>query len=76
MISQYSADKGKLPPSLDALVEAGYVKELPIDPMTDQADWEAEMGEDPNLTQGEQGVINVRSSSTEPSLDGKAYNEF
>ncbi|HEX8398386.1 MAG TPA: prepilin-type N-terminal cleavage/methylation domain-containing protein [Pyrinomonadaceae bacterium] len=76
MISQYSADKGKLPPSLDALVEAGYVKELPIDPMTDQPDWEAEMGEDPNLTQGEQGVINVRSSSTEPSLDGKAYNEF
>jgi len=76
MISQYSADKGKLPPSLDALVEAGYVKELPIDPMTDQADWEAEMGEDPNLTQGEQGVVNVRSSSTEESLDGKTYNEF
>jgi general secretion pathway protein G len=76
MISQYSADKGKLPPSLDALVEAGYVKELPIDPMTDQPDWEVEMGEDPNLTQGEQGVINVRSSSTEESLDGKTYNEF
>ena len=76
MISQYSADKGKLPPSLDALVEAGYVKELPIDPMTDQPDWEAEMGEDPNLTQGEQGVVNVRSSSTEESLDGKTYNEF
>jgi general secretion pathway protein G len=76
MISQYSADKGKLPPSLNALVEAGYIKELPIDPMTDQPDWEAEMGEDPNLTQGEQGVINVRSSSTEESLDGKTYNEF
>ena len=76
MISQYAADKGKLPPSLDALVEAGYVKELPIDPMTDQPDWEAEMGEDPNLTQGEQGVVNVRSSSTEESLDGKTYNEF
>lgn len=76
MISQYAADKGKLPPSLDALVEAGYVKEIPIDPMTDQADWNAEMGEDPNLTEGEQGVINVRSSSTEESLDGKPYNEF
>jgi general secretion pathway protein G len=76
MISQYSADKGKLPPSLDALVEAGYIKELPIDPMTDQPDWEVEMGEDANLTQGEQGVIEVRSSSTEESLDGKTYNEF
>jgi general secretion pathway protein G len=76
MISQYSADKGKLPPTLDALVEAGYIKELPIDPMTDQADWEPEMGEDPNLTQGEQGVVNVRSKSTDESLEGKTYNEF
>ncbi len=76
MISQYAADKGKLPPSLDALVEAGYVKEIPVDPITDQPDWEVEMGEDPNLAEGEQGVVNVRSSSTEQSLDGKAYNEF
>ena len=76
MISQYSADKGKLPSSLDSLVEAGYLKEIPIDPMTDQADWQPEMGEDPNLTKGEQGVVNVRSASTEESLDGKAYSEF
>jgi general secretion pathway protein G len=76
MISQYSADKGKLPPSLDALVEAGSLKEIPIDPMTDQADWQTEMGEDANLTKGEQGVVNVRSASTEESLDGKAYSEF
>ncbi len=76
MINQYAADKGKLPSSLDALVEAGYVKELPVDPMTDQADWQVEMGEDPNLAQGEQGVVNVRSSSTEQSLEGKSYSEF
>lgn len=76
MISQYSADKGKLPPSLDALVEAGYVKEIPIDPMTDQKDWDVKMGEDPALKEGEQGVIDVRSSSTEVSLDGKPYSEF
>jgi general secretion pathway protein G len=76
MLRQYSADKGKLPPSLEALVEAGYVNEIPIDPMTDLPEWDVEMGEDPNLTQGEQGVINVRSRSTEESLEGKAYNEF
>ena len=76
MISQYAADKGKLPPSLDALVEAGYLRELPVDPMTDKSDWEVEMGEDPNLTKGEQGVINVRSASSEQSLEGKAYKEF
>lgn len=76
MIYQYAADKGKLPPSLDSLVEAGYLKELPVDPMTDKPDWNVEMGEDPNLNKGEQGVINVHSSSSEQSLDGKAYNEF
>jgi general secretion pathway protein G len=76
MVSQYAADKGKLPPSLDALVEAGYIKDIPIDPMTEKADWEVEMGEDPNLIKGEQGVKEIRSSSTEQSLEGKAYNEF
>lgn len=76
LISQYAADKGKLPPSLDALVEAGYIKEIPVDPMTDQKDWDVKMGDDPNLSNGEQGVIDVHSSSTEESLDGKAYNEF
>jgi general secretion pathway protein G len=76
MISQYAADKGKLPPTLDSLVEAGYIKEIPVDPITENTEWAVEVGEDPNLPQGEQGVVNVRSSSSDSSLDGKAYNEF
>src|SRR5882672_12293717 len=35
LIDQYAADKGKLPQSLDDLVTAGYLRELPVDPITD-----------------------------------------
>ena len=76
MISQYAADKGKLPSSLDDLVKDGYLKELPVDPITEKADWNAETGTDPNLTKGENGVVNVRSNSGDQSLEGKNYNEF
>src|SRR5207244_4312948 len=36
LLDQYGADKGKLPQSLDELVSSGYVRELPIDPITGQ----------------------------------------
>src|SRR6476660_2239303 len=35
LIDQYSADKGKLPQSLDDLVSAGYMRQVPRDPITD-----------------------------------------
>src|ERR671917_225413 len=70
MIDQYAADKGKLPQSLDDLRGAGYIHDIPIDPMTDAADWQVEFGEDPGSTGGEQGVINVRSASRDISSHG------
>jgi general secretion pathway protein G len=77
MIDQYGADKGKLPQSLSDLQTAGYVHEIPIDPMTDAADWQVEFGEDPGSSGGEQGVTNVRSSSGEVSSDGSSrYSEW
>ena len=77
MIDQYAADKGKLPQSLDDLKSAGYMHDIPIDPMTDDADWQVEFGEDPGSTGGEQGVTNVRSSSGEISSDGSTrYSEW
>src|SRR5919106_1646057 len=36
LIDQYAADKGKLPQSLDDLVNAGYMREIPTDPITEQ----------------------------------------
>ena len=77
MIDQYAADKGKLPQSLDDLRGAGYIHDVPIDPMTDAADWQVEFGEDPGSTGGEQGVTNVRSASGDISSDGSTrYNEW
>jgi general secretion pathway protein G len=77
MIDQYGADKGKLPKSLTDLQSAGYIHEIPIDPMTDAADWQVEYGEDPGSTGGEQGVTNVRSSSGDVSSDGSTrYSEW
>ena len=77
MIDQYAADKGKLPQTLDDLRSAGYIHDIPIDPMTDAADWQVEFGEDPGSTGGEQGVTNVRSASGDTSSDGSSrYNEW
>src|SRR5690242_12355216 len=39
LISQYTLDKQKAPQSLDDLVAAGYLKQIPKDPFTDAADW-------------------------------------
>jgi len=77
MIDQYAADKGKLPQSLDDLRGAGYIHDIPIDPMTDAVDWQVEFGEDPGSTGGEQGVTNVRSASGEIASDGSSrYSEW
>jgi general secretion pathway protein G len=76
LIDQYAADKQKLPQSLDDLVAGGYLRELPKDPITGQEDWTVATGEDPNSTGGEQGVIDVHSSSTDVSSEGNAYSEW
>jgi general secretion pathway protein G len=76
LIDQYSADKQKLPQSLDDLVSGGYMRELPKDPMTGQTDWTVVTGEDPNSNNSEQGVIDVHSASTDTSSEGTPYNEW
>ena len=77
MIDQYGADKGKLPQTLADLQSAGYVHEIPVDPMTDAADWQVDFGEDPGSTGGDQGVTNVHSASNDISSDGSSrYSEW
>jgi len=76
LIDQYAADKGKLPQSLDDLVSSGYMREVPKDPFTDNADWTPTTGDDPNSTGGEQGLTDLHSASTETSSDGRPYSEW
>jgi general secretion pathway protein G len=76
LIDQYAADKQKLPQSLDELVSEGYMRELPVDPITGQKDWTTTTGEDPNSTEGEQGIVDVHSASSEVSSEGTPYSEW
>src|SRR5687767_3029414 len=76
LIDQFAADKGRLPQSLDDLVTEGYMREVPVDPFTGQKDWQPIMGEDPNTTEGEQGLIDVKSSSEELSSEGTPYRDW
>ncbi len=76
LIDQYAADKGKLPQSLDDLVTAGYMREIPKDPITDNKDWVISTGDDPYSTQGGTGVTDVHSASGDVSSEGTPYSEW
>lgn len=76
LIDQYAADKGKLPQSLDDLVTAGYLREIPVDPITEKKDWNAITGEDPYSSEGGSGVNDVHSSSSEVASDGTPYSDW
>ncbi len=73
-IEQYRADKGKLPAGLEDLVEAKYLREIPKDPILEKAEWDAKMGEDPSSQEGEQGVVDVKSTAQGQDSEGKPYN--
>lgn len=83
VIDQHFGDKGHYPPSLDALVEAGYLRKIPVDPFTQSADTWIEVFEEPgdedeyaetDLPEGgEPGMIDVLSGAEILSLDGTSY---
>jgi general secretion pathway protein G len=77
-IDQHYADKGKYPESLDALVSAGYLRSVPVDPMTQSATtWETVQAEpDPTNLTAEPGVYNVKSGSEGEALDGSKFNDW
>jgi general secretion pathway protein G len=76
LIDQFYADKGRLPQSLDELVTEGYMREIPVDPITGQKDWAITTGDDPNSSEGEQGMVDIHSSSSETSSEGTPYSEW
>jgi general secretion pathway protein G len=80
LIDQFFVDKTKYPPSLQALVDEGYLRAIPVDPITKSDTTWVEVREQltaENLTPGfEPGVIDIRSGSEAKSLDGTAYNTW
>jgi general secretion pathway protein G len=77
LISQYTLDKQKAPQSLDDLVQGGYIKFVPKDPMTNEANWEV-VQEDVLLTVDQQdpGITDVHSASSNMASDGTAYSTW
>ncbi len=75
-IDQYSADKGKLPRSIDDLVREKYLREKPIDPITDNTEWDEVQGEDTSSPNADSGLKDVKSLAEGEDSDGKAYNKY
>lgn len=75
-IDQFAGDKGKLPASVDDLVTEKYLREKPIDPITETAEWDEIMGEDPNSADGEQGLVNVKSLAQGEDVNGVSLSEY
>jgi general secretion pathway protein G len=75
-IDQYRADKGRLPGSLEDLVSKEYLREMPIDPITQNTEWDEIMGEDPMSPDAEQGLVNVKSVSEGKDSEGKEYKDY
>ena len=77
LIQQYTMDKQKAPQSLEDLVSAGYIKQIPKDPMTGEADWETEQ-EDVlfSVDQQDPGIVGVHSASNAVSTEGTTYSSW
>jgi len=84
VIDQFHGDKGHYPATLDALVEAGYLRAIPRDPITKSTDtWlvvyeEFDLEEQPAETDLPEdlqpGIIDVHSGSELLSLRGTPYS--
>ncbi len=77
VIDQYTLDKQKAPQGLDDLKQAGYIRDIPVDPMTGQANWEVAQEDVLQAAdQTEPGISDVHSASGSTSSDGTAYSSW
>jgi general secretion pathway protein G len=78
VIDQYSEDKQKAPQSLQDLIDAGYLKQIPVDPITHSGETWQTVQEDVLLSvdQSQPGITDVHSGSDQVGSDGKPYSEW
>lgn len=77
MIDRYTVDKEAAPQSIEELSRAGYLRGVPVDPMTRRKEWtekydSVSLGPD----QANIGIVDVSSKSTGTALDGTKYSEW
>jgi general secretion pathway protein G len=77
-INQHFTDKGHYPPDLNALVDAGYIKSVPLDPITNSAEtWITEDAEsDESDPDAPSGIKDVRSGAAGNTVEGQPYSEL
>jgi general secretion pathway protein G len=77
-IDSYTEDKQKAPQSLQDLVDSGYLKQIPEDPMTKSTEtWTTETSDALHtLDQTDPGIDDVHSGSTEQGVDGQPYSSW
>ena len=76
-IDNYTLDKQQAPQSLEDLVEAHYLREIPVDPVCNQKDWVTHVGDtvlSPDQTST--GVDDVHSGCEQNALDGTSYTTW
>jgi len=79
-ISKYYKDKNKYPVSLDDLVTSKYFRIIPVDPFSNESNWELIRNEpidfeDFDIDDAE-GIIDIKSKSSSPIEEGKNYSEW
>lgn len=76
-IDRYTVDREQSPGSLDDLVTAGYLREIPVDPITNSKDtWQTVADDDPVDIDKQGGIKDVYSGAEGTASDGRAYREF
>ncbi len=81
LINQYYTDKMKYPASLQTLVDEGYLREIPVDPITQSTEtWivvpEILMPEDMLSGMEIPGIVDVRSGSERTATDGTVFSTW
>jgi general secretion pathway protein G len=84
VIDQHYGDKGRYPASLEALVEGGYLRKIPMDITKRNDTWVVTYEEiDPDNPpvesesgDGQPGIVDVHSGSKAMALDGTPYSEW
>ncbi len=78
VIDQYTADRRTAPQSLDDLIVAGYLREVPEDPITgSQSTWQVEFDSTAMVPdQLETGIVDVHSGAPAVSSENTPYSEW
>ncbi|MBV8208300.1 MAG: prepilin-type N-terminal cleavage/methylation domain-containing protein [Acidobacteria bacterium] len=77
-IDQYTLDKKRAPQSLQELVDSGYLKIIPKDPITGSSETWQVVNEDTLMTvdQTQPGISDIHSGATGASTEGTPYSQW